>query len=337
MPPKSRSNRTVASTVTVDSSDDDEDLTYAKKMPSNELNDDVLSMLHELTQGFESMKKSNDDMTQKVIDLSAEVKSIKTNKSYNERVESNISTEDKYKGERAKKMLDFLESKDIDVDDDIERSELIKLCIEHDYSPSKKKKKNVIDPNAPKKPYSTFIMFSNEFRAQIAEANPEMKQSDIAKILGTQWKELDDEDKEPYKESYKVKKDAYDIEFEAYQLTLETASVDSVDSVESTTEDSSIKLDFSPKESKKTKEPKEPKEPKESKKKPVSAVKKKKPTTVVKKKKVKKDKPLPSSPREPEPEPEPEQDFSSQLNQSIETGGMTIDSDSDFDAESDSD
>jgi hypothetical protein len=332
MPPKSRPNRTVASTVTVDSSDD-EALTYTKKMPSNELNDDVLSMLHELTQGFESMKKSNDDMTQKVIDLSAEVKSIKTNKSYNERVESNISTEDKYKGERAKKMLDFLESKDIDVDDDIERSELIKLCIEHDYSPSKKKKKNVIDPNAPKKPYSTFIMFSNEFRAQIAEANPEMKQSDIAKILGTQWKELDEEDKEPYKESYKVKKDAYDIEFEAYQLTLETASVDSV---ESTTEDTSIKLDFSPKESKKTKEPKEPKE---SKKKPVSAVKKKKPTTVVKKKKVKKDKALPSSPREPEPEPEPEpqQDFSSQLNQSIETGGMTIDSDSDFDANSDSD
>jgi hypothetical protein len=347
MPPKSRSERKVASTVTVDSSDDEDLHTHRKKV-SSKFNDDVHGILDVLTRGFESMKKSNEDMNQKIIDLSSEFKTLKTDKdkSYSERVESNIPIEDKYKGERKNKMLEYLESKEIEIDEEIERSELIKLCIEHDYIPSKKKEKKVIDPNAPKKPLSTFIMFSNEFRGQFVESYPKHKQSDIAKMLGAEWKELDDEGQEPYKVAYKLAKDAYDIEFAAYQLTLETASVDSVDSVESTSQDGSLKLDFKP--PKKEKEPKKVKEPKKEKE-PKKVKESKKDKTSKKDKKDKKDKtskeskesgharPSPPPEPEPEPEPEPQQDFSSQLNQSIEAGGMTIDSGSDFDAESDSD
>ena len=46
---------------------------------------------------------------------------------------------------------------------------------------------------------NAFIVFCNEKRKQVKEANPEAKMGEITKILGEEWKKLSDEDKKPYK------------------------------------------------------------------------------------------------------------------------------------------
>ena len=46
---------------------------------------------------------------------------------------------------------------------------------------------------------NAFIVFCNEKRAQVKEANPEAKMGEITKILGDEWKKMTDEEKKPYK------------------------------------------------------------------------------------------------------------------------------------------
>ena len=47
------------------------------------------------------------------------------------------------------------------------------------------------DPLAPKKPASSFLIFSSEMRPIIKEKNPDMAHIDITKELGILWKTAD--------------------------------------------------------------------------------------------------------------------------------------------------
>ena len=51
--------------------------------------------------------------------------------------------------------------------------------------------------DGPKRPTSAYFYYSNETRKSVAEANPGMPVSEIAKVLGAQWKELTDDVKKP--------------------------------------------------------------------------------------------------------------------------------------------
>uniref|UniRef100_A0A2K5PY39 High mobility group protein B3 n=1 Tax=Cebus imitator TaxID=2715852 RepID=A0A2K5PY39_CEBIM len=66
-----------------------------------------------------------------------------------------------------------------------------------DYGPAKggKKKK---DPNAPKRPPSSFFLFCSEFRPKIKATNPGISIGDVAKKLGEMWNNLNDSEKQPY-------------------------------------------------------------------------------------------------------------------------------------------
>lgn len=70
----------------------------------------------------------------------------------------------------------------------------------------KKKKK---DPNAPKKPLTTYILFSNEVRDQLREENPDLAQTDLAKKIATLWHDLSEEKKKRYQEIYDADKLRY--------------------------------------------------------------------------------------------------------------------------------
>jgi len=63
--------------------------------------------------------------------------------------------------------------------------------------PRTKGKKN---PNAPKRPLSAYMFFSQDWRERIKNENPEAGFGEIGKLLGAKWKEMDDEDKKPYAE-----------------------------------------------------------------------------------------------------------------------------------------
>ena len=62
-------------------------------------------------------------------------------------------------------------------------------------SQRKFKKPQVKDPNAPKRPNTAYILFSNEIRAETKAANPQANQKEIVTLIGQKWKALSREDK----------------------------------------------------------------------------------------------------------------------------------------------
>jgi len=79
-------------------------------------------------------------------------------------------------------------------------------------TPRAKAKKN---PNAPKRPLSAYMFFSQDWRERIKAENPDAGFGEIGKLLGAKWKEMDDEDKKPYNEQAAADKVRADKEKEA--------------------------------------------------------------------------------------------------------------------------
>lgn len=74
--------------------------------------------------------------------------------------------------------------------------------------PKKQKK----DPNAPKKPLSAFMIFSNEQRGRIKKENPEDDFGTIGKKIGQEWKALSEDEKSIYVEKAQKEKERYQSE-----------------------------------------------------------------------------------------------------------------------------
>ncbi|KAL9642794.1 hypothetical protein ABK040_009869 [Willaertia magna] len=78
-------------------------------------------------------------------------------------------------------------------------------------------KKKKTDPDAPKRPLTSYMLFSQEQRKKIVQETPEIKVTEVAKKVGALWKQLSAEQKQPYidkaeelKKQYKVLKEEYD-------------------------------------------------------------------------------------------------------------------------------
>jgi transcriptional regulator HMO1 len=85
--------------------------------------------------------------------------------------------------------------------------------------PEKKqrKKRAPKDPNAPKKPLTSYILFYNHLRSTVAQQNTSLSQTDLAKEISRQWKEMSDEDKHHWKQLYDMEKVKYDQEMAKYK------------------------------------------------------------------------------------------------------------------------
>jgi hypothetical protein len=59
-----------------------------------------------------------------------------------------------------------------------------------------KAKAKAKDPATPKKPASPYVFFLQQTRNQIAESNPDLKNPEIMKMVGQQWKQLSEQDKQ---------------------------------------------------------------------------------------------------------------------------------------------
>ncbi|KAI9635660.1 high mobility group box domain-containing protein, partial [Dioszegia hungarica] len=62
----------------------------------------------------------------------------------------------------------------------------------------KKPKKEVKDPNKPKRGLSPYMFFVQDYRERIKGENPDATFGQLGKLLGAKWKELSPSEKKPY-------------------------------------------------------------------------------------------------------------------------------------------
>nr|CAG8473630.1 5737_t:CDS:2 [Entrophospora candida] len=79
------------------------------------------------------------------------------------------------------------------------------------------KRNQLKDPNAPKRPNTAYILFSNEIRPETKDANPKANQKEIVTMIGQKWKALSSEQKKVYEDRYSADKERYDEELRAYR------------------------------------------------------------------------------------------------------------------------
>jgi len=81
-------------------------------------------------------------------------------------------------------------------------------------TPTKKAKK---DPNAPKKPMTSFMYYSTENRSRVKKENPDASFGEIAKIIGLKFRELDGEELKKYTSKASADKERYRKAMEKYE------------------------------------------------------------------------------------------------------------------------
>ena len=65
-----------------------------------------------------------------------------------------------------------------------------------DGSKKRKRATKPKDPNAPKRPASSYILFQNEVRKELKERHPDLSNADLLSLISEQWKSMSEEQKE---------------------------------------------------------------------------------------------------------------------------------------------
>jgi len=82
-----------------------------------------------------------------------------------------------------------------------------------------KRVKKPKDPNAPKRPQSSYFVFSNKRRKEMKETNPDKKLTEISKMIAAEWKVMDNTSKKPYEQEAKELKEKYETDMKKYKET----------------------------------------------------------------------------------------------------------------------
>lgn len=71
------------------------------------------------------------------------------------------------------------------------------------------KKRSLKDPNAPKRPMSAYLAFSNSRRAEVKRQNPQMGNGELSRLLATMWRDAPPETRHKYVAKEYSKRQAY--------------------------------------------------------------------------------------------------------------------------------
>lgn len=77
------------------------------------------------------------------------------------------------------------------------------------------------DPSAPKRPMSAFLYFSQGRRKKIKDQNPDIKNTEVSRLLGEMWRNSSNEDRKPYVDKEKVEREKYKIAIAAWRKDFE--------------------------------------------------------------------------------------------------------------------
>jgi len=99
------------------------------------------------------------------------------------------------------------------------------LVVKENYQPSQQflemkkapKMKFIKDPSAPKRPQTSFLLFSGEERPKVKEELGNISVGEVAKELGRRWAEMDKTQKEKYEVASAEAKAKYLVDKENYQ------------------------------------------------------------------------------------------------------------------------
>lgn len=80
------------------------------------------------------------------------------------------------------------------------------------------------DPNAPKRPMSSYMLFCNSKRAAVTKKNPSLKMTEIAPILAKMWKAISPSEKKKFDAQAAKAKKEYAVKLRKYQETPEYAA-----------------------------------------------------------------------------------------------------------------
>ncbi|KAG6391071.1 hypothetical protein SASPL_148819 [Salvia splendens] len=111
----------------------------------------------------------------------------------------------------------------------LKKKEKTETLIKKEKESRQKKKKNeekTVDPNKPKRPASSFLLFSKETRKCIVEERPGINHSTITALISLKWKEISEEEKLVWNEKAAQAKEAYNKELEAYNNKLAAENKD---------------------------------------------------------------------------------------------------------------
>lgn len=74
------------------------------------------------------------------------------------------------------------------------------------------------NPNAPKRPMSAFLFFSQDKRRVIKEANPGMRNTEISRVLGGMWKKALPEERAPHIEREAAEREKYKVRIAKWRV-----------------------------------------------------------------------------------------------------------------------
>jgi len=119
---------------------------------------------------------------------------------------------------------------------------------EDSKSTKKKKTKKVIDPNAPKRPLTSFMLFCKYARENLKKEHPEAAVPEMGKLLGVKYKELSAVEKGVYGSQAAALKKQFDLDKAEYlksevdeEALAEKEEIESVDTAEFKSKSSSKK------------------------------------------------------------------------------------------------
>jgi hypothetical protein len=67
------------------------------------------------------------------------------------------------------------------------------------------------DPSAPKRPMSAFLYFSQGRRKKLKDKNPNLKNTEVSRLLGELWRSASEEEKRPHVDQEKKEREKYKI------------------------------------------------------------------------------------------------------------------------------
>jgi hypothetical protein len=103
------------------------------------------------------------------------------------------------------------------IEDSKFQNNLTELIKEKMPKATRKREKKLKDPNAPKKPTNTYLLFCADKREEVKETNPEMKATEITQLLGVMWNNLSEKKKAKYTRKFEEAKIAYNEAMVGYE------------------------------------------------------------------------------------------------------------------------